>query len=76
MVADARAGGIEKLLATIFGEERAHDLNKPLSWLDRVRGGLSSFKPIEAVGAAGQTGLMSLKDKLEQITHTPDGGRP
>jgi hypothetical protein len=70
----ARAGGLEKLLVKVLGEERAKQVYEPILWMDRVRTGMAQVKPEavvrEAGGVlnkareAGSRGLGTLKDKL------------
>lgn len=70
----ARAGGLEKILVTVLGEERAKQVYEPIQWMDRVRRGVAAVKTEdlvrEAGGAldkareAGQQGLSALKEKL------------
>lgn len=72
----ARAGGLEKLLVTALGEERAKQVYEPLAWMDRVRRGLPEVKTggdvvreaggvLDKAREAGHQGLNTLKEKLD-----------
>jgi hypothetical protein len=70
----ARAGGVEKILITLLGEERARQVYAPLAWMDRVLQGLAAVKREDVVREAGgvldkarEAGnqrLSTLKEKL------------
>jgi hypothetical protein len=71
----ARAGGLEKLLVTALGEERAKQVYEPLAWMDRVQRGLAEVKTggdavrkaggvLDKAREAGRQGLNTLKEKL------------
>jgi hypothetical protein len=70
----ARAGGLEKLLVTVLGEERAKQVYEPLVWMDRVRRGVAEVKTedvvreaggvLEKAREAGNQRLDALKEKL------------
>jgi hypothetical protein len=70
----ARAGGLEKILVTVLGEERAKQVYEPLVWMDRVQLGLAEVKTEDVVREAGgvldkareagNQGLSTLKEKL------------
>jgi len=69
-----RAGGLEKILVTVLGEERAKQVYEPILWMDRVRTGMARVKTEDVVREAGgvmdkareagNKGLSTLKDKL------------
>ena len=70
----ARAGGLEKILVTVLGEERAKQVYEPILWMDRVRTGMAQVKTedlvreaggvVDKAREAGNKGLSTLKDKL------------
>jgi hypothetical protein len=70
----ARAGGLEKLLVTVLGPERAKQVYAPIAWMDRVRQGVGALTPEkraqEAAGTldkareAGGEGLEAPKQRL------------
>jgi hypothetical protein len=70
----ARAGGLEKILVTVLGKERAKQVYEPILWMDRVRTGVAQVKTEDVVREAGgvmdkareagNKGLSTLKDKL------------
>lgn len=49
----ARAGGLEKLLVTVLGEEQAKQVYEPLVWMDRVQRGVAEVKTEDVVREAG-----------------------
>jgi hypothetical protein len=70
----ARAGGLEKILVTVLGEERAKQVYEPIQWMDRVRRGVAAVKRedmvreaggvLDKAREAGQQRLDTLKEKL------------
>ncbi len=70
----ARAGGLEHILITLLGPEKAKEIYAPIAWMDRVRQGLGELSPeklaSESGGAldkareAGSKGLDALRQKL------------
>ncbi|WP_257457669.1 hypothetical protein [Archangium lipolyticum] len=70
----ARAGGVEELLVTLLGEERARQVYEPVAWMDRVVQGLAAVKGEDVVREAGgvmdkaleagNQGWSTLKEKL------------
>ncbi|QRO03058.1 hypothetical protein JRI60_52390 [Archangium violaceum] len=70
----ARAGGMEEILVTLLGEERARQVYAPVAWMDRVVHGLAAVKSEDVVREAGgvmdkaleagNQGLSTLKAKL------------
>ncbi|MCP3142292.1 hypothetical protein [Pyxidicoccus xibeiensis] len=51
----ARAGGPEKLLATVLGPERAKQVYAPIAWMDRVRQGVGGLSADTVARGAGDT---------------------
>jgi hypothetical protein len=83
----ARAGGLEKILIHVLGEEQARRVYAPLVWMDRVRQGVAEVKTEEVMRQAGgvldkarqmgREGLSSLKEKLDAVGKgTADSGPP
>ncbi|PTL77164.1 hypothetical protein DAT35_46490 [Vitiosangium sp. GDMCC 1.1324] len=70
----ARAGGLEKILITVLGEERAKQVYEPIRWMERVQRGLAAVKTedvmreagsvLDKAREAGHQGLSTLKEKL------------
>jgi hypothetical protein len=70
----ARAGGLEQVLVTLVGPERAQQLYAPLTWMERVRQRVGEFSTERLASEAGETldkardlggkGLEALKQKL------------
>lgn len=72
----ARAGGLEHILVTVLGPERAKQVYAPIAWMDRVRQGMSTVSmdtdavargagdTLNAAKEAGGKGLDALKKKL------------
>jgi hypothetical protein len=70
----ARAGGLEHILVTVLGPERAKQVYAPIAWMDRVRQGMSTVSVDTVAREAGDTlnaakevggkGLEALKKKL------------
>lgn len=70
----ARAGGVEHILVTLLGPERARQVYAPIVWMDRVRQGVGSVNAdsvkrgaedtLNAAKDMGGKGLEALKKKL------------
>lgn len=60
----ARAGGADKVLSSVLGEERAVQILAPFAWLERMQQGLAAVKPEEVAREAGSQGWEALKGKL------------
>lgn len=70
----ARAGGLEKILVTVLGEERAKQVYEPIRWMERMHKGLAAVRTEDVVREAGgmldkareagHQGLSTLKEKL------------
>jgi hypothetical protein len=63
----ARAGGLENVLRTVLGDERAKELAAPLEWLARTREklGRSPGQVVEQGKALGAKGLELVKERLD-----------
>jgi|GEM_PF-1483474 len=71
----ARAGGLEPILVTVLGAERAKQVYGPIAWMDRVRQGVGQLDPakvvrdeadvtLDKVREAGGKGMDALKQRL------------
>lgn len=70
----ARAGGLEHILVTVLGPEKAKEVYAPIAWMDRMRQGMGALTPEKLAREAGGTldkarevggkGLDALKQKL------------
>jgi hypothetical protein len=83
----ARAGGLEKILVTALGEERAKQVYEPLAWMDRVQRGVAEVQTggdavreaggvLDKAREAGRQGLNTLKEKLGGAGNSTRSGTP
>lgn len=80
----ARAGGLEHLLVTVLGPERAEQVYAPVAWMNRVRQGMGALTPEKLAHEAGDTldkareasgkGLEALKRKWSGSGGTAESG--
>lgn len=87
-----RAGGWDKMLQTVFGEENAKSLHAPLVWFDQLRAGVGEYASADAIAGAlrekakegTSKGLDLVKQKVGELPNPlkkaeeakPDGGAP
>jgi hypothetical protein len=65
----ARAGGLEKLLVTMFGERTGREVYAPIAWLDHAQRAAS-----DAPGQALDKGKDLLKSGLGRLRGEVDAG--
>ncbi|MBI5543709.1 MAG: hypothetical protein HY901_07480 [Deltaproteobacteria bacterium] len=80
----ARAGGGARILATLFGEETATQVQQPLTWLSQMREGLGKYATGDAITGAlrekaresGAKGLDLLKQRVTEVKAAVGADKP